>query len=645
MKLLNIYRVINVVFYPWLLALYPVIYLYSVNMGDLRENDIIEVIFAVFVVTTIVFALLYLLFRDVHKAGVPTGIMALVFLTYGHIYNALDEISLGQTLLMPAMIIAATIIIVIALRSKTACQQLTPYLNIVFAILLFMPSWQVIMFHIDRPPAGATALANPLERVVSTPKVNNSSERPDIYYIILDGYSSNDFWLREYGYDNSEFTSALEGYGFQVAYDSESNYGATLLSLPSSLNMRYITPADGDLARSYDLPDVDYLRSLIANNRVADELQQRGYTYIYMMSGFLAPSTMADVNIAFYPEGPRYFSGDELITGANNVELLGAYKLPFWPFFLETTMLRSIAADFDSQKAGEPYPIYSTALFQDTLDEVAQIPYMEEATFTFVHITKPHTPIQYNRQGELIGYEIHSSDPQYEQYFFDELHYLNTRLLTLVDHILSESSVPPIIILQGDHDSALGHTYAPFCIYGFNILNVYYLPGGEEIEVLNGSIQPVNSFRMILNHYFDADYDLLSPEQYIINGCKSKDLLAMIRYVDDGRINVALGDHIALLYNEMNDENIAEIHVYAMADDGEKGDFLFAITSQDFEPFLDSPPEQNTLIVQQGQVAFRALTSGEFQFNIGPDEQGREWAVVIDGLPAHLIHGYEVGTE
>ena len=49
--------------------------------------------------------------------------------------------------------------------------------------------------------------------------------------------------------------------------------------------------------------------------------------------------------------------------------------------------------------------------------------------------------------------------------------------------------------------------------------------------------------------------------------------------------------------------------------------------------------------MQQDKVAFRALTTGEFQFNIGPDEQGREWAVVIDGVPAHLLHGYEVGTE
>ena len=43
-------------------------------------------------------------------------------------------------------------------------------------------------------------------------------------------------------------------------------------------------------------------------------------------------------------------------------------------------------------------------------------------------------------------------------------------------------------------------------------------------------------------------------------------------------------------------------------------------------------------------MAFYALTTGEFQFNIGPDAQGREWAVIVDGLPALVIYGYEVGA-
>jgi len=108
---------------------------------------------------------------------------------------------------------------------------------------------------------------------------------------------------------------------------------------------------------------------------------------------------------------------------------------------------------------------------------------------------------------------------------------------------------------------------------------------------------------------------------------------------------VALGDHIALLYNGTDDQNNPTIAVYAVTEDGQKGDFLFAVTQSDFAPYLDNPPGENTLILRQGQVAFSALTTGEFQFNLGPDAEGREWAVVITGLPSQLIHGYEVGAE
>jgi hypothetical protein len=638
-------RLAGWVFYPWLLTLYPIIYLYSVNLASIREDDVLEVVLVALAAVTVVYAVLYLLLRDPYKTGGVTGVMVLVFLTYGHIYNNLDSTSLGQDLLMPVMLVLAAVLIYFTVRSKTLWQQLAPYLNLIFAVLVLMPSWSVVDYFVDKPPVGATALANPLERVVSTEKLNNSPERPDIYYIILDGYSSNTFWMREYGYDNSDFTEALEEHGFYVAYDSQSNYGVTLVSLPSALNMRMITTEEKDLISPYNLPDTDYLRSLIAHNRVADEFQQRGYTYVYLMSGFLTASLMADMNIAFYPAGPRTFSGGELIAGENTIDLSGAYKLPFWSFFLKTTLFRSFAQQVDTQKAGEPYPIYSTHIFQATLDELAQIPALEEATFTFAHLTKPHTPIQYDREGNLLGFEVEANHSQCEDYFFDELHYLNTRILALVEEIIAESSVPPIIILQGDHDSALGHTYPPFCLYGFDIFNAYYLPGGEDVDGLERNLQPVNSFRMILNHYFDADYDLLPQERYIINACRTYDLLGMVAYVDDTRINVALGDYIALLYNATSDDGAPEVQVYAVAEDGSKGDFVFAIPSATIEPYIAAPPEENTIIAREGLVALSALTSGEFQFNIGPDAEGREWAVVVGTFPAQLIHGYEVGVK
>ncbi|MBN1312967.1 MAG: hypothetical protein JXB30_16265 [Anaerolineae bacterium] len=634
------------VLYPWLLTLYPIIYLYSINLGLVREDDIIEVVLTTAALTTAAVFMGYFLTRDLHKAGAITGMITLVVLTYGHLYNTLESSRLAQTLLLPAMGILALIAVVMILRSKGLWQQLTLYLNVIFAVLLFMPLLKVIQFHTDPSPADITAQVNPLERVVKTPKVTNSPDRPDIYYIILDAYSSNSLWMQDYGYDNSPFTAALEERGFFVAYDSEANYGATMLSMSSSLNMRYITPDDRNNFDPEKMTEHLYLRSLIANNEVADELKPLGYSYIYIMSGFLVPSAMADVNVAFYPDGAEYFSGDEFNAGEGGANISWTYKQPFWPFFLKTTMLRSVASHFDTQKSGEPYPIFAPEVFHATLDELERISEMEEATFTLAHIVKPHWPIQFDREGNLLGFEVENNDPRRAEYFFNELTYLNSRVLDLVDNILAASDVPPIIIIQGDHGSDLGHESGPYCLYDFEILNAFYLPHGENIDGLHTAIQPVNSFRMIFNNYFAGEYPYLPAAQYITpNKCLYDDLLTMGPYYEDDRLNAALGDHILILYNGVGKDSSPEFHLYSVTEDGYKGEHLYTITCADIAPYIGAPPTQNTIIVREGAMAFSALTSGEFQFNIGPDAQGREWAVVVDALPAESVHGYQVGTQ
>ena len=69
----------------------------------------------------------------------------------------------------------------------------------------------------------------------------------------------------------------------------------------------------------------------------------------------------------------------------------------------------------------------------------------------------------------------------------------------MIDEILSKSDVAPIIILQGDHGNE------------HKILNAYYFPR-EDYDLLYETISPINSFRIVFNLYFDADYELLEDE-------------------------------------------------------------------------------------------------------------------------------------
>ena len=67
------------------------------------------------------------------------------------------------------------------------------------------------------------------------------------------------------------------------------------------------------------------------------------------------------------------------------------------------------------------------------------------------------------------------------------------------------------IIVQGDHGPRLGLTdevETSDVEDRFGILNAFYLPGDAELK-LYPSISSVNTFRLILSEYFDANYPLL----------------------------------------------------------------------------------------------------------------------------------------
>lgn len=505
-------KVSHWIVFPWLIASYPILFLYAENYALVTDIDVLEILALTLAMTTVILIVFSTLTQDKRKGASLTSLVVVAFFLYGHLVNVISAIGRPAPIVPLSIIritvfiafsltVIVTFILLLRMKSTQTLYDATLYLNLMSAALLFFIVAQIAGIYLKTRDANSEIK---LEKPVREMILYNSPENPDIYNIVLDGYPSNGYFLREFGYDNSAFTNALEERGFFVAYDSLSNYGGTLASLPSSLNMRYLNEAD----RSASTDPVAYARWLLANNKTAYALQERGYTYIFMLSGFASPSDIADINIDFFPNGPRKFETNSLQDNS------WFYKQSLWPLMIETTMAYPLAGEFveASVNNDRPYGWDAPQRVLDTFNEAEKIPAMEEATFSFIHIIKPHIPIVFDQDGNIIGDVAENGNR--ESYFFAQLEFINRRTLQMIDRILEQSTVPPIIILQGDHGTRLGAIWrGPRDLTYFEILNAYHFPNGGN-KMLSSSITPANTFRVMFNYYFGTEYELLEDHHY-----------------------------------------------------------------------------------------------------------------------------------
>jgi hypothetical protein len=314
---------------------------------------------------------------------------------------------------------------------------------------------------------------------------------PDIYYIIPDSYGRSDLLLKAFKYDNSAFILRLREMGLYVASCSQSNYNRTDVSMASSLNMDYLQNLDddfqpGNIGRGT-------MWASISQSTVRYELESVGYKTVAFATGFAwSEITDADVYLAPSPVWSEMIGFETLLirtTPARHFEDLG------WINFDQ----------IDGQRYQE-----RARLILNSMDELAHMP---GPKFVFIHIISPHPLFVFGPDGSLtdpaafLDENRRYTADSYTLGYVNQAEYISSQLETALSTLLSKSSMPPVIILQGDH--------APWMQTGagkFKILNAYYLPGYNDL--LYPTISPVNTFRLLLDAYLGANYPLLNDTSY-----------------------------------------------------------------------------------------------------------------------------------
>lgn len=483
---------------PILIALFPVTHMYARNPEEVLTLHFIFAATTIVLGTLFVFLICSLLYKSFFKGALATNLLVILCYSLTHMlhkYLAPISIRFFHVTLFGARVfrVRYMLFIITILFLILAHRYIVQKLKSDFLLkLFFFPL--LIFFAIDL--SNGISVRNKLAHLkinyiesnknfrTSTLKqlqADPVKARPDVYFIILDAYPGQEYLVKNNNFDNEDFFKKLEERGFYVCKNGISNYRNTAPSLAATLNMQY-------LSTTKEQP----LTHMWQDNNVAHFFKKLGYRYFeyckspgrkeYPSKGFMK-DLVEELSNFFFRH--LYFTQVFLFSW-----------IPFYQFFTKF---------YDQNLRTE---------IKHLLSDIKQKAHIEGPKYVYAHFHIPHGPHVFDRNGNSLILDNVHSDKRSAYGEFEEILYINKKIINVIDYLQKNSKTQPVIILQADHGS---HLVEPDTDPHFNILNAYYLPDGGE-KLLYQTITPVNNFRLIFNHYFGIHLPLL--EDTIYAGCE-----------------------------------------------------------------------------------------------------------------------------
>ena len=463
-----------VAIHPFLFALLVPLIIYCQNMGNIPAGQLILPILVVAALTAVIWLLIDLMFRNRTASALIVSPLMVVLLSYGQTFNyvksgaptaLIEYIRLTILTIAAVSAFAAYFYLVFRHRNSNAVAPANKILNIVGACMIAFNLYQAAK--VIKKTSVETV---PTAQAVS---LNAGSERPDIYFIVLDQFAG----LREikdvFHYDNGSFGRWMTEKGFYIAEKSRSRYIWTAPSLACTLNMAFRQVETSRDINNSDPEKEALANTLIRGNMVMSMLKSYGYKYVNFGSWFYYTSYNKNADI--------------------NVNCYGLRSKSEYAFLL----LRSSLAG--------PLMFMNRQMHRDDIiyefNEVGKTVSLQGPKFVFAHVLCPHYPFVFGPDGEKVtAYGVDKSSNK--SIYLGQYIYTVKLAEKLVTDILANSKTPPIIIIESDHGSKMDPAYSR------DILNAVYFPG-KSSRIFYETLSPHNTFRLLFNEYFGANFPLL----------------------------------------------------------------------------------------------------------------------------------------
>ena len=472
------------IFHPVLFSLFPVLFLFTLNIDSLNHEEVILPIILVPIVCLVIWAALSLILKNKYKAGMIVSIGVILFFSYGHLHNVLtdsevtEDISRHRYLVIPFVSIFV-ITIIYFVKTNRLLNNATTISNGISVALILMTLVNIGSFAFSD---SSLNLENEPDFIPPT----NVDMLPNVYFILLDAYAGESILNSVHGFDNSKFLTQLKNKDFKILEDANTNYVFTTGVTSSVLNMDYINHVGDELGR-YN-KNVRPLYDMISNNEVMKNFKSLGYEIIVLGSShkFSTDIAVADKILC---------QSNDPINSEFNINLI------------KTSILK---------------PIYSI-LFETHRDKIlcslSELPNVhnefEKPIFVFSHLLIPHSPFIFGPNGEVRSSKtIEVTDEWDDEGYIDQVKFVNKKMLEFLENIpLNDKE--PIIVIMGDHGtgSTADIDSDSKLVERMKILYALRLPS-SDID-LPEDMTPVNTFRLIFNEYFEGNYELLPNNNYL----------------------------------------------------------------------------------------------------------------------------------
>ena len=445
-------------------------------------------------VSLVIAAFFYLFYKKFSKAALITFFIMAFHFFFGNILDLLTGIFkqgfvLRYSFIVPAFLVAATILFFI-IKKRSTVFTITYYLNILMVILIIIDTG-TLLFRVSSKKKGLALQGTDTGDVFS---LCDTCPKPDVYIILLDEYAGARELKDIFHYDNQPFYDSLGLRGFKTIANSHSNYNYTPYSTATTLNMKYLDPqktSDAKKGYKYAIDDIN-------DNRTVNFFLANGYRF-FNYSPFTVAYQSAPAEGSFVPVNTKLitagtfltrFEKDVWLSVADKMNITWYLKKSMYVTLKDNDLIYNLTKNIAETKTG-PKVIYT-------------------------HLLMPHYPYYYNEAGELRSFDtLRKSLFENTEHYLSYLKYTNKQMTVLIDHILSHSSMPPVIALISDHGYRHYKNNRDPKYYYSNLLSIH-LPGGNY-SLYSDSTSNINFFRILLNSEFNQKLPLLEDKTFLID--------------------------------------------------------------------------------------------------------------------------------